>query len=245
MSQHFKCTKIKTNKPQLTAQPLFRHMRPLSSSPSNHQCYSLVSSVIHHTHHQEVALSKPHPAAADQPPAVVVCYSSEAHRRQTSVNPPKADPLKSRKPQPGLLLVEQEAGKGAVLPRAAIDGSTVQPQPHLVPLKEWQNCMVAGSLVIWGAIIGIRRHHHFFIAHEVNIEGNIDCQLQDVEDEHVCSVHWTGEPSNVGVVRLPQVAVQLVKHDGLVQVAWSKVSSTRGSERYSQRLGERVQLHWK
>lgn len=143
------------------------------------------------------------------------------------------------------ILIKQEAREGAILPGAAIDGTTMQPEPHLVTLEERQDGVVAGSFMIWGSIIGIGRHHHLLIAHEINVEWHIDGELQDVEDEDVGSISRAGEAANVGVVRLPQVTVNLVKHNGLVQVAGGKVCSARGSECHSQRLGEWVELHRK
>lgn len=143
------------------------------------------------------------------------------------------------------VLVQQKSREGAVLPGAAIDGTTMQPEPHLVSLEERQDRMVAGCLMIWGSIIGIRRHHHLLVAHEVDVERHVDGELQDVEDEDIGSIHRGGETANVGVVHLPQVAVQLVEHNRLVQVAWGEVGGARGSEGHSQRLGERVELHGK
>lgn len=141
------------------------------------------------------------------------------------------------------VLVQEEAREGAVLPGAAIDGTTMQPEPHLVSLEERQDGVVAGRLMIWGSIVGVRRHHHLFVSHEVNIEGHVDGELQDVEDEDIGSVDGAGEAADVGVVHFPQVTVQLVEHDGLVQVAWGEVGGARGVEGHSQRLGERVELH--
>lgn len=103
--------------------------------------------------------------------------------------------------------------------------------------------MIAGGLMIRGSIIGIRRYHHLLVAHEVNIEGDADGQLQDVKNENVRSVHRTGEPTNVGVVHLPQVAMQLVEHNGLVKVAGCKVGGARGSEGHTQWLRERIKRH--
>lgn len=64
-----------------------------------------------------------------------------------------------------LVLIQQEAREGAVLPGAAIDGTAVQTEPHLVSLKEGQDGVVACRLVIWGAIIGVCGHHYFLVAH--------------------------------------------------------------------------------
>lgn len=141
------------------------------------------------------------------------------------------------------VLVQEEAREGAVLPGAAIDGATVQPEPHLVSLEERQDGVVAGRLVIRGSVVGVRRHHHLFVSHEVNIEGHVDGELQDVEDEDVGSVDRAGEAADVGVVHFPEVTVQLVEHDGLVQVARGEVGGAGGIEGHSQRLGERVELH--
>ncbi len=143
------------------------------------------------------------------------------------------------------ILVQQEARESAVLPGASIDGTTMQPEPHLVSLEERQDGVVTGRLMIWGSIVGVRRHHHLLVAHEVNVERHIDGELQDVEDEDVGSIDWAGEAANMGVIHLPQVAVQLVKHDGLVQVARGKVGGARGGEGHSQWLGKWVELHGK
>ena len=121
----------------------------------------------------------------------------------------------------------------------------MQPQPNLVSLEERQDGVVAGCLVIWGSVIGICRHHHIFVSHEVDVEWHIDGELQDVEDEDIGSIDRAGEAADMGVVHLPQVAVQLVKHDGLVQVTWCKVGGARGSKGHSQRLGEWVEVHGK
>lgn len=143
------------------------------------------------------------------------------------------------------VLVQQEAREGAVFPGATIDGATMQPEPNLVSLEERQDGVVAGCFVIWGSVIGICRHHHIFVAHEVDVEWHVNGKLQDVEDEDVGSIDRAGEAANVGVVHLSQVAVQLVKHNGLIQVSWGKVGSARGGEGHSQRLGEWVELHGK
>lgn len=101
------------------------------------------------------------------------------------------------------ILVQQEARKGAVLPCAAIDGTTVQPKPHLVSLEERQDGVVACRLMIRGSIVGVRRDHNLFVSHEINIEGHVDGKLQDVEDEDVSSIDGAGKAANVGVVHLP------------------------------------------
>lgn len=141
------------------------------------------------------------------------------------------------------VLVQQKAGEGAVLPGAAVDSATMQPEPHLVSLKERQDGVVAGRLVIRRPIVGVRRHHHLVVAHEVDVERHVDGELQDVENEDVGAVHWGGETADVGVVHLAQVAVQLVEHDGLVQVARGEIGGAGGGEGHAQRLGERVKLH--
>lgn len=66
-----------------------------------------------------------------------------------------------------------------------------------------------------------------------------------MEDEDVGSVDGAGEAADMGVVHLAQVAVQLVEHDGLVQIARGKVGSARGGKGHSQRLGQWVELHGK
>lgn len=121
----------------------------------------------------------------------------------------------------------------------------MQPEPNLVSLEERQDGMVAGRFVIWSSVIGICRHHHIFIAHEVDVEWHVDGKLQDMEDEDVGSVDRAGEAANVGVIHLSQIAVQLVKHNGLIQVTRCKVGSARGSEGHSQWLGQWVELHGK
>lgn len=106
----------------------------------------------------------------------------------------------------------------------------MQPEPHLVSLEERQDGVVAGRLMIWGSIVGICRHHHLLIAHEINVERHVDGELQDVEDEDEGAVDWAGKAADVGVIHFPQVAVKLVKHDGLVEVAWCEVGGSRGGE---------------
>lgn len=130
------------------------------------------------------------------------------------------------------VLVQQEAGEGAVLPGAAIDCTTMQPEPHLVSLEERQDGVVAGRLMIWGSVVGICRHHHLLVAHEVNVERHVNGELQDVEDEDVGAVDGAGKATNMDIIHLSQVAVKLVKHDGLVEVAWCEVGGSRGSESY-------------
>lgn len=143
------------------------------------------------------------------------------------------------------VLVQQETRKGAVLPGAAVDGATMQPKPDLIALEERQDGVVAGRFVIWGSVVGVRRHHHVLVAHEVDVEWHVDGELQDVEDEDVGPVDGAGKAADVGVVHLPQVAVQLVEHDGLVQITWGEVGGAGGGEGHSQRLGEWVELHGK
>lgn len=113
----------------------------------------------------------------------------------------------------------------------------------MVPLEERQDGMVAGGLVIWGSVIGICRHHHILIAHEIDIEWHVDGKLQNVEEEDIGSIDRAGETANVGVVHFSQVAVELIEHDGLIQITRDKVGSARGSEGNSQRLGQWVELH--
>lgn len=119
----------------------------------------------------------------------------------------------------------------------------MQSEPHLVTLEERQDGVVAGRLVIRSSVVGVRRHHDFLVAHEVNIERHVDGELQDVKDEDVGAIHGAGEAADVGVVHLPQVAMKLVEHNGLVKVAWGKVGGAGGSEGHSQWLSKWVQLH--
>lgn len=130
------------------------------------------------------------------------------------------------------VLVQQEAGEGAVLPGATIDGTTMQSEPHLVSLEERQDGVVAGRLMIWGSVVGVCRHHHLLVAHEVNVERHVDGELQDVEDEDIGAVDGAGKATNMGIVHLSQVAVKLVKHDRLVEVARCEVGGSRGGESY-------------
>lgn len=97
--------------------------------------------------------------------------------------------------------------------------------------------------MIWGSIIGICRYHDLLVAHEVNVKGNVNSKFQNVEDEDIGSVHRTGEAANVGVVHLPKVAVELVKHNRLVKVAGGEVGGARGSEGHSQWLGKLIKVH--
>lgn len=140
------------------------------------------------------------------------------------------------------ILIQQEAREGAVIPGAAIDGATVQSEPHLVSLEEWQGGLVASSLMIWGSIIGISAHHYLLIAHEINVQWHVDGKLQDAKAEEIGAINGAGEAANVAVVHLPQVSEKVVKHNGLVQVARREVGSARGSEGHAQRLGQREEL---
>lgn len=83
--------------------------------------------------------------------------------------------------------------------------------------------MIASRLVIWGTIVSICRHNYLFVAHEINIKWYIDGELQNIEDEDVGPIDRGGEAADVGVIHVPQVTVQLVKHNRLVQIAWCKV----------------------
>lgn len=141
------------------------------------------------------------------------------------------------------VLIQQEAREGAILPRAAVDGTAVQAQPHLVPLEEGQDGVVASRLVVGRSVVGVAGHHHFVVAHQVDVKRHVDGQLQDVEQEDVRAADGAGEAADVGVVHLAQVAVELVEHDGLVQVAWRKVGGAGGGEGHSQGLVQRVELH--
>lgn len=105
--------------------------------------------------------------------------------------------------------------------------------------------MVAGRLMIWGTVISICRYNHLFVAHEINIKWYVDGELQNIEDEDVGSVDRGGEAANVRIVHVPQVTVQLVKHNGLVQITWCKVGRARGGEGHAHRLGQRVELQRK
>lgn len=109
----------------------------------------------------------------------------------------------------------------------------MQTEPHLVSLKEGQDSVVAGCLVIWGPIVGVCRNHHLFVAHEVNIERHVDGKLQDVEEEDIGSIDRGGEAAHAGVKHLSKVAVQLVEGNGLVQIAWGKIGSARGIKGHS------------
>lgn len=97
--------------------------------------------------------------------------------------------------------------------------------------------------MIWSSIIGVRRCHHLLVAHEVDEERRIGSELQDVEVEDIGSVDGTGEAPDVGVVHLSQVAVQVVEHDRLIQVARGEVGGERCREGDMQTLGDWIQLH--
>lgn len=105
--------------------------------------------------------------------------------------------------------------------------------------------MVAGRLMIWGAIVGVRRHHNFFVAHEINIERYVDGEFQNIEDEDIGSVDRRGEAADAWVIHVPQVTVQLVEHNGLVQVTRRKVGRARGGKGYARRMGQWVELQRK
>lgn len=135
------------------------------------------------------------------------------------------------------VLVEQEARECAVLPAAAIDGAAVQPQPHLVSLVQLQDGVVAGRLVVRSPVVGVRRHHHLVVAHQVDVERHVDRQLEDVEEEDVGAIGWAGETTHVGVEHFPQVAVELVKGDGLVQGARGVVGCAGCCEGHAEGLG--------
>lgn len=57
--------------------------------------------------------------------------------------------------------------------------------------------MVAGRLMIRGAVVSVRRNNYLFIAHEINIKWYIDGELQDIEDEDVGSIDRGGEATDV------------------------------------------------
>lgn len=101
------------------------------------------------------------------------------------------------------ILIQQEAREGAVIPGAAIDGTTVQSEPHLVSLEERQGGLVASCLMIWGSIVGISRHHYLLIAHEINVQWHVDGELQDAKAEEISAVDRAGEAANVAIVHLP------------------------------------------
>ena len=103
--------------------------------------------------------------------------------------------------------------------------------------------MVARSLVVRRPIVGVRRNHHLLVAHQVDIEWDVDGQFEDVEDEDICAVGWAGEAPKLGVKHVPQVAVQKVKRNGLVQGAGGKVDSAGRREGHTEGLWEWVQLH--
>lgn len=141
----------------------------------------------------------------------VLCISMQPdHYTQTSVQSPfnakqTVHTLEEESHQADCysILVQQKPREGAVLPSAAIDGSTMQPEPHLVSLEKRQNGVVAGRFMVWGSIVGVCRHHHLLVAHEVNVEWHIDGKLQDVEDKDIGSIHRAGKAANVGIIHLP------------------------------------------
>lgn len=118
----------------------------------------------------------------------------------------------------------------------------MQTEPHLVSLEQRQDGMVAGRLMIRGAVISICRHNDLFIAHEINIKRYVDGKLQNVEDEDIGPINRGGEAADVGIIHVPQVTVQLVKHNGLVQIAWGKVGRARCSEGHPQSLRQWVEM---
>lgn len=102
--------------------------------------------------------------------------------------------------------------------------------------------MIAGGLVVRSAIVGIRGHHHLFIAHEVDVQGHADGQLKDMEDEDVSAWSRTGEPAGGRVEHLSEVGVQQVEGNWLIQSAWGEVSRAGSRESHTE-LGERVQVY--
>lgn len=54
-----------------------------------------------------------------------------------------------------------------------------------------------------------------------------------MKDEDVCAVDGASEAANVGIIHFTEVTMQLVKYDGLVQIAWRKVGGARRSEGHS------------
>lgn len=121
----------------------------------------------------------------------------------------------------------------------------MQTEPHLISVEKRQDGMVAGCLMIWGTIISVSRHNHLFIAHEINIKWYIDGELQNIEDEDIGSVDWWGEAADMRIIHIPQVTVQLVKHNGLVQITWCKIGRAWGSKSHPHWLGQWVELQRK
>lgn len=102
--------------------------------------------------------------------------------------------------------------------------------------------MIAGGLVVRSAIVGIRRHHHLFIAHEVDVQGHAYGQLQDVEDKDISTRSGTGETACGRVEHFSEISVQQVEGDRLIQSARGEVGRAGGRESHTE-LGERVQVY--
>ena len=139
------------------------------------------------------------------------------------------------------VLVEEVAGEGAVLPAAAVDGAAVQAQPDAVALVQLQHRVVAGSLVVGRSVVGVGRHHHLLVAHQVDVERHVDGQLEDVEEEGVGAVGGAQEAAQVHVEGVAQVAVEQVEDYGLVQGARGEVDGAGGGESHAH--GHRVHVH--
>lgn len=119
----------------------------------------------------------------------------------------------------------------------------MKPQPHLIALVQLQHGVIASRLVVGRSVVGVARHHHLFIAHEVDVQRHVHSQLEDVEDEDVGARHRTGEAAGWHVEHLSDVAVQQVKRNRLVKRARSKVESASGGEGHPDLLGDGVNVH--
>lgn len=102
--------------------------------------------------------------------------------------------------------------------------------------------MIAGCLVVRSAVIGIRGHHHLFVAHEVDVQGHTYGQLQDVEDKDVSTGSGTGETACGRVKHFSEISVQQVEGDRLIQSARGEVGRAGGGESHAE-LGERIQVY--
>lgn len=163
---------------------------------------------------------------------------SSFQRTSKMPHPPFLCPFRDR----CSVLVQQETREGAVLPAAAVDGAAVKPQPHLVTLEQLEDSVIAGGLVVRSAVIGIRGHHHLFVAHEVDVQGNADGKLQDVEDEDVSAGSGTGETAAGRVEHFAEVGVQQFEGDRLIQSARGEVGRAGGGESHAE-LVERVHMY--
>lgn len=102
--------------------------------------------------------------------------------------------------------------------------------------------MVAGGLVIRSSVVGVRRHHHLFVAHEVDVQRHANRQLQDVEDEDVSARSGAGETPGGRVEHFAEVGMHYVEGDRLIQSAGCEVGSAGGGEGHAE-LGERVHVN--